>query len=255
MKEEISLKFIFDIIKSRIILILSATIIVAVAVALITEFYITPKYTSSIKLCVVSDVAVTDTSISGKRNEYLYAQDIIETCIEAINTGDAYAEMNAKLRELDSSYENTKITSSDLNISQVNSTSVLLITATTPDPALSYNVCKAFEKMASERIPKVGDVKTELLDSPVEAISPSSPNLLKNSVIGALGGFFICTAIVILIEMLDNTVKDGEELAKQMGILLLAEIPDIYSLKEHEKYYEYKAHSGKSSAGGTKHGR
>ena len=32
------------------------------------------------------------------------------------------------------------------------------------------------------------------------------------------------------------------KVSKQLDILLLGEIPDIYSAKEHEKYYEYKLH-------------
>lgn len=275
MKEEISLKLIFDIIKSKIVLILSAMVVLAVSTAVITKFYITPKYTSSIKLCVVSDLAIADdnTTIASLRNEILYVKDVIETCIEAINTGDAYREMNEKLRVLDPSYENKQVSSSVINIAQVGSSNMLRITATTSDPALSYDVCRAFEQMASERIPKVGNVRIELMDSPTVASAPSSPNIMKNSVIGALAGFVLCAAVVILIEMLDTTVKDGEETARQLDILLLAEIPDIYSTKDPERYSEHKLQStnsrgnaGKSSGkninkgsknsdGGTKNGR
>lgn len=52
--------------------------------------------------------------------------------------------------------------------------------------------------------------------------------------------------------MLDNTVKDGAETARQLDILLLCEIPDLYSATERERYYEYKLNSG---TGGKKRGR
>ena len=53
MKDEITLKGLFEIIKSKILIIISATVLVTTAAAVITKFYISPEYTSSIKLCVV----------------------------------------------------------------------------------------------------------------------------------------------------------------------------------------------------------
>ena len=256
MKDEISLKFIFDIIKSRIILILTSMVVLTVAAAVITKFYVKPKYTSSTKLCVVSDLSIVDdnTTIASLRNEILYVQDVIETCIEAINTGDAYKEMYEKLNALDPSYENTRISLSALNISRVGTSNMLRITVTTSDPILSYDICRAFEQMASERIPKVGNIRIELMDSPAVAAAPSSPNILKNCVIGAFVGFILCAAAVILIEMLDTTVKNGEETARQLDILLLAEIPDIYSAKEAERPSDHRLQSTKSRGDAGKSG-
>ena len=43
MKEEITLRSIFEIIKSKIIIILTATVLVTIAAAVVTKFYISPK--------------------------------------------------------------------------------------------------------------------------------------------------------------------------------------------------------------------
>jgi len=254
-KEEISLKSIFEIIKNKIIIILTATVLVTIAAAIITKFYISPKYTSSIKLCVVSDIDTDgdSSSAANQRNTILYAKDLIETCIEALDAGDAYAEMNGRLREIDATYENTDVDSSNISIMQVGGSNVLRITATTSKAQLSYDVCQAFEAMAKNRVPTVGEVKVEKLDSPVLAQSPSSPSMVKNCILGALIGFLMSAIVIIIIAMLDNTVKDGAETARQLNILLLGEIPDIYSAKERERYYEYKISS--SQTGGKKRGR
>ncbi len=259
MKEEISIKSIFDIIKSRIIIIISATLVTACIAAVITHFYITPMYTSSIGFCVRSSVVLTEQSSSSDRNEVLYIKDIIETCVEIISTGDAYNEVNRNLRDINPAYENVEIDSSAIDISQKNTAAnTIYVTATTDDPQLSYDVCSAFEKMVQSRIPIAGrNVEVEKIDSAKFAEEPSSPNLLKNSVIGAVLGLVVSAVIVILVEMLDNTVKDGEEAARQCDILLLAEIPDIYDAKNQEKYYEYSSHgkgthsSGRSGSSGT----
>ena len=109
------------------------------------------------------------------------------------------------------------------------------------DPQLAYDTCQAFEQMAIERVPSVGAIKITKLDSPVLASKPSSPSLVKNCVLGAMIGFVLCSAVIILIAMLDNTVKDPSETAKQLDILLLSEIPDLFSAADGEKYYAYQA--------------
>ncbi len=254
MKEEITLKSIFEIIKSRIIIILSATILVAIAAAAVTKFYIKPKYTSVIKLCVVSDFSESGgSSAANERNTILYVKDLLETCIEALNAGDAYNEVNGNLAEMDAAYETVKVGSSNIEISQVGNSNVLRITATTSKAQLSYDVCRAFETMAKNRVPTIGEVKIETLDSPVVAQEPSSPSMPKNCILGALIGLLLSSIIVIVLAMLDNTVKDGAETARQLNLLLLCEIPDINSAKENEKYYEYKLY--RTETGGKNRGR
>lgn len=245
MKDEISLKSILDIIKSRILIILAATAVVMTAAALVTRFYITPQYTSTIKLCIVGDIqSEADNTVSGQRNTLLYVKDLIDTCIVTLNTGDAYHDIINRLNE---SYGTTvSVDSSDISVAQIGSSSVLRVDVTTSNPQLSYDTCYAFESMARDRIPSVGEIKVEKVDSPVVAKEPSSPSFVKNCVIGALLGLIISSAVVIFIAMLDNTVKDGTETAEHFDMLLLAEIPDLYSARNKERYYEYKQNSGHS---------
>ena len=244
MKDEISLKSILDIIKSRILIILAATAVVMTAAALVTRFYITPQYTSTIKLCIVGDIqSEADNTVTGQRNTLLYVKDLIDTCIVTLDSGDAYHDVISRLSE---AYENVAVDSSDITVAQIGDSSVLRVDVTTSNPQLSYDTCYAFESMARDRIPSVGEIKVEKVDSPVVAKEPSSPSFVKNCVIGALLGFIISSAVVIFIAMLDNTVKDGTEAAEHFDMLLLAEIPDLYSARNKERYYEYKQNSGHS---------
>lgn len=240
MKEEISLKNILDIIKSRIVIILSVTVLVTLAAAGATKFYISPKYTSTIKLCVVSDLENSSSSAANDRNTILYAKDLVETCVETLNSGDAYSNLKNKLVEMNAAYDNTNVGASNINVSQIGNSNVLRIDVTTSSSQLSYDSCIAFESMAKERVPMIGQVTVEKLDSATRAANPSSPSMMKNCILGALIGFVLCAAVVIFIAMMDNTVKDGSELARQLDILLLAEIPDINNASDREKYYEYK---------------
>ena len=55
-------------------------------------------------------------------------------------------------------------------------------------------------------------------------------------------GFALASLVFVLKVALDNTVKDGAVVCEDMGILLLAEIPDIYQATEADKIYEARIH-------------
>lgn len=254
MQKEISLKQIFDIIKSRIILVITVTVVAAVITALITSFFITPKYTSVIKFCLVADIENQETSSSSvERNNSLYAKEMMETCIGALDTGDAYSEINFQLKNIDNGYKDNEISSSNIDIAQIGTSNNFGVTVTTRDPKLSYDVCNAFEIMASSLIPKIGELRLEKIDSPILTEEPSSPNLVKNCILGALIGCVLSAAAVVIFALLDNTVKNGTEVSRQLNILLLAEIPDIFG--EESSDYAYTSKSQHTDTRGKNRGR
>ena len=60
---------------------------------------------------------------------------------------------------------------------------------------------------------------------------PVSPNVMKNTIIGAALGAFLVIAIVIIIFLMDDTVKSADDVEKYLGLNTLTSIP----LKEGEK--------------------
>ena len=65
---------------------------------------------------------------------------------------------------------------------------------------------------------------------------PVSPNLPKNVVIGAALGMFLAAAIILVIYMLDDTVKSADDIEKYLGLNTLTAIP----LKEDEEMKKRK---------------
>jgi capsular polysaccharide biosynthesis protein len=63
------------------------------------------------------------------------------------------------------------------------------------------------------------------------AFSPSSPNIIKNTILGGVIGFFFIAVIVIAVNKLDDTVKTPEDVENLVGLTVLASIP----VKETEK--------------------
>ena len=48
----------------------------------------------------------------------------------------------------------------------------------------------------------------------------------KNAEIGFLLGFVACAAIVVVLTIMDDTIKTEEDIEKYLGISVLAKVPD-----------------------------
>ena len=66
--------------------------------------------------------------------------------------------------------------------------------------------------------------KLELPENPV------SPNKKMNIAIAFLLGLMVSVGLVFLLEYLDNTYKNKDQLEKELGIPVLGAIPDIESI-------------------------
>ena len=230
-------------------------VVSAVAMGLYTKFTVVPTYASTIKFCLVTDIETNqNTTAANERNLYMYANELMETCIEAIQTEDAISEMNGFLQELDGSYSNLGLRSNNVSVEQVSDTSNNFhVTIKTTDPKLSCDACYAFESMARVRAPKVGSLTLETIDTPKVAVAPISSGTLRNAIVAFIGGFIISAMIFVVITVLDNTVKDSTAVCEDFDILLLAEIPNINQATERDKAYESLTHSKGSR--GSRYGK
>ena len=56
--------------------------------------------------------------------------------------------------------------------------------------------------------------------------SPVSPSMNKNVMMGALAGFALAAAIVILFAIMNDSIKTEDDIERALGIPTLAVIPD-----------------------------
>ena len=63
----------------------------------------------------------------------------------------------------------------------------------------------------------------KLLTFPVERCYPS---LKKNVMLGAIAGFVLAAGVIVLMTILNDTIKSEDDIEKYLGIPTLANIPD-----------------------------
>ena len=113
---------------------------------------------------------------------------------------------------------------------------VLQVTVTDPDPERAKEIVDAVADISAKQITSVMQIDgVNVIEYGRVATSPSSPNVKKNTVLGAAVGVVLAIAVLVVKFLLDDTIKSSEDVERYLGITNLSLIP----LTEEE----YNGHS------------
>ncbi|WP_270277520.1 Wzz/FepE/Etk N-terminal domain-containing protein [Streptococcus infantarius] len=183
-------------------------------------FFIKPKYTSTTRIYVVS--RSSDSSLT---NQDLQAGSyLVNDYKEVITSNEVLSSVISQ--------ENLSLSTSELsNMISVNiptDTRVISISVEDTDAQEASDIANTIREVAAEKIKsvtKVDDVTT--LESATKPSHPSSPNVKKNAVIGALAGTFLAIVGILVAEVLDDRVRRPEDIEETLGMTLLGVVPDV----------------------------
>lgn len=114
-----------------------------------------------------------------------------------------------------------------ITMASASNTEVLVVSATTQDPIVSAAICDIYAQIAPEYLIRiVGAGSVEAIGAADIPSSPSSPNVMKNTMIAAMIGFVLVCGIYTLIFLLDRSIKEEEDI-KHYGLPFLGDIPEI----------------------------
>lgn len=186
-------------------------------------FFLKPKYTSTTRIYVVS--RSSDSSLT---NQDLQAGSyLVNDYKEVITSNEVLSSVISQ--------ENLSLSTSELsNMISVNiptDTRVISISVEDTDAQEASDIANTIREVAAEKIKsvtKVDDVTT--LESATKPSHPSSPNVKKNAVIGALAGVFLAIVGILVAEVLDDRVRRPEDIEETLGMTLLGVVPDIDKL-------------------------
>lgn len=222
---EIDLKDILLLLWSKIWIILIATCATGLLSFIINNYFITPTYQSRLSLYVFNaDVSTKETSA----NDLLIAQRLVNSYI-AVLQSDKFLNKVIEDTHLNTTAKKLR---KKIDMNAIKDTELFEIVVSENSPSQALKIANSITKLAPsgvEQIVKTG--RTEVVDTPILADQPSSPNISRNTIIGSLIGFAIACAVVIFRDMFDITIKSKEELINKYSIPILGSIP----LVEEEK--------------------
>lgn len=227
-------------------LIIVAFLTGAIIVGLVTFYLITPRYTATSKLYMVSAssdsiVDLTDlnigTSLSTDYEQLLQVRPIFEEVIEKEKLPYTYEQLLGMV-----------------TISTITDTRILTISVESTKPDEAMRIANRLANLATTELPRLMDTsKPNVAEEAIFPEEKSSPSLSKNVVIGALVGMVLVLVVLTFFYMTDDTMKSAEDVEKEFGIMPLTVIPegDVASISD-EKEKEIQKEKAKRRKKGTR---
>ena len=208
--------------RKKFLILLTAILTTGLAFAY-SAFLATPQYDSTTRLYVVTQ---SSDNVAGITNQDLQAGSfLVKDYKEIILSQDVLKNVTTTLGITDDIKE--KIT---VNIPV--DTRILSITVRDSDPNQAATIANTLRDEAAKKIievTKVSDVTT--LEAALPAEKPSTPQTKRNLVLGFIVGAFLATALVLVLEVLDDRVKRPQDIEEGLGMTLLGLVPHAEKLK------------------------
>ncbi len=238
---------------SKIHLILLAGILAALVAFAGTQLFITPKYTSSTSMYMLSrsdgtaGITTSDlqtgTQLTQDYMELVQSRAVLEQVISVLNLDMTTDELGSMITT-----ENTT------------DTRILTISVENEDPELAQEIANALRETASVKIQEIMEIDAvNTIEEANLPVSPSSPSVTRNTLIGGALGVLAAMAVVVLVFILDDTVKTPDDVEEYLGLNVLTSIPiQEGESKKVKKVRSNGSHGGRrsrsrSSARRTKH--
>lgn len=222
MKKQISIGDLLRMFLNHIKLIISITILGALLAFLYVSFMVTPMYSTS-ALILVQNGSSFETNINQSttiNGEKVNMQDITSSVMLA-NTCATLFTVDPQMKSI--------ISGASVSIAPITDSYFLRISSTSADPHTAANIANLVAKTAPEVFKKYfkDAGKVDTVEEAAVPSKPSSPQKSKYVIIGALLGLVISLALSFLLEIIDTTIKPGDDLYKQYDIPVFAEIVDF----------------------------
>ena len=223
---EIDVFHLFKILWKKKNIILLASLITSAIFFAVSSFIVTPKYASTTRIYVVNrnksdNPGLTNQDLQAGSylvkdyKEIILSQDVLENLISKLKLNLTVKDLTRKIQ-----------------VTVPVDTRIVSIVVKDSQPEEASRIANSLREIAAEKIisvTHVSDVTT--LEEARPAVSPSSPNIARNTIVGFLIGNVFMSFTVILTELLDNHIKKPGDVEDAMKISLLGVVPNLEKMK------------------------
>ena len=224
MNKQITIKDLLKIFLQHIRLIIIVTLLGALLAFLYVTYLVTPMYSTSSLILVQNGNTFEDdikkNSSDNLGNEKVNTNDITSSVMLA-NTCATLFTVDPDMKSI--------ISGASISINVVEESYFLRIDSTSSDPYTAANIANLVAKTAPDVYKKYfGDAgKVDLVEEANVPASPSSPNKMRYVLVGLLIGLVVSLVISFLLEIIDSSIKPGDDLYKMYDVPVFAEIVDF----------------------------
>lgn len=224
---EIDLKeILFELLAHWKMIILSTVLVAAIAFV-VSKFIMVPQYESTAQLYVLSKstsiTSLTDLQMgTNLTKDYIVVvagRPVIDQVIENLNLDEDYASLSVQVK-----------------VSNPSDSRILEITVTDPDPQRAKSIADEIATVAAKYIhAKMDQDPPNIIQAGYADGAPVSPSIGKNTLLGALVGFILAAAIVIISYLMNDSIYTTEDIEKKLGLQVLGTLPEDESEYDGDK--------------------
>ena len=190
-------------------------------------FLVTPKYESSTTLVLAKAEEKVSNEISTgiTQTDLNLNKNLVSTYRELIRSKTVIRQVmdNLKITDLK---ENTL--RNNVSVSSVKDTELIEITVRDVNPERATNIANEIAKVFTVQVAEIYNINNvHVIDKAEVNNVPYNVHHTKDIVVIALIGAILSIACIIILSLLDTTVKTQEDVEKVTGMIILAEIPEI----------------------------
>ncbi|MBS5937903.1 YveK family protein [Clostridium sp.] len=220
-EQVIRLDELFEALKKRWLMIVVITLLATVVSAVFSFFVIKPQYEASTKVFIGKEEGENQ---NYSQNDVVMYQKLMKTYSETIKTKDL---VSRSLKGTSLKLEPQEVLE-NLTVVSVADTQILEIKYKSKNPkeaeVVIEEIAEEFIETSKELVPN-GNIKIiEAVELPEK---PVSPNKKMNIAIAFLLGLMVGVGLAFLLEFLDNTFKNKEQLERELDLPVLGSIPDM----------------------------
>ena len=228
---EIDLLQLFYALKKKIWFILAAMIIGGGLAGAYSKFLITPQYSSTSMMYILSK----ETTLTSLADLQIGSQ-LTKDYKVIVNSRPVLGEVIDSLA-LDMSYEQLL---AKISIGNPTDTRILTVTVTDPDPYRAKAIVDCVAETASDYIGEIMEmIPPKIIENGTVATRKTSPSNGKNAVLGALAGMVLVCGVIVIQVIMNDTVRTEEDVERYLGLTVLASVP----LREGEERTKPGHHS------------
>lgn len=218
--ETIDLLEVLNAVRQHILAIILTTLVLAAASFGVSKFLMTPKYQASALMIVNTR---QDTSATVTSDQINSATKLVSTYSIILKSDTV---LNQVIQNLGLSLDYQHL-AERVTVSAVDDTQVMKVTVTSDNPEWARQVCEQITQISPDVIleaVEAGSVK--VISNASISPEPVSPNVSRNTALGAVAGLVISVGIVFLMVLLDNKINNEEDVSKYLDLTVVGVIPE-----------------------------
>ena len=214
--------------RKKLWMIVLAMVIGGLGAGIYSKVVLTPIYTSTAMVYVLSK-ETTLTSLADLQIGSQLTKDY-----QVIVTSRPVLQQVIENQGLDMSYGQLK---GKISISNPADTRILSLTVSDSDPVRAKAVADEGAKVSSDYIGDIMEmVPPKIIEEGVVALSPTSPNIKRNAVLGGMAFAAAVCGVITLQVIMNDTVRSEEDVEKYLNLTVLASVPDDSSQEEEKQH-------------------